>query len=131
MALLLAPSATSVTAAGTAPTTTTNPLADLLRSPEDLLKLSVHRKRLVKEKSAIDARLNECVKTQLEETKDGLRRLIEARNGVGRLREEMIGIEQSKEEDDEVTQGRQGFEVFAKITKVSRRRETVSTIRPP
>lgn len=114
MALLLPPSA-SGSGSLFPGTGSSNPLADLLRSPDDLLKLSAHRKKLLKEKAQIDARLNECVKTQLEETRDGLRRLVEARNSVGRLREEMIGIEQLK--DAESTR-KEGFEVYAKISKV-------------
>lgn len=115
MALLLPPSA-SGSGSLFPGTGSSNPLADLLRSPDDLLKLSAHRKKLLKEKSQIDARLNECVKTQLEETRDGLRRLVEARNSVGRSREEMIGIEQLK---DAESASKQGSEVFAKISKVS------------
>lgn len=93
-----------------------NPLADLLRSPDDLLKLSAHRKKVLKEKAQIDARLNECVRTQLDETRDGLRKLQDARNAVGRLREEMIGIEQLKDAD--AATGNDGFEVYTKISKV-------------
>jgi exocyst complex component 3 len=114
MALLLPTSATG--SASLTPGTSSNPLADLLRSPDDLVKLSAHRKKLLKEKAQIDARLNECAQTQLDETRDGLRKLVEARNSIGRLREEMIGIEQLKEGENTQTEG---FEVFVKISKVS------------
>ena len=120
MALLLPPSASNTTSLNP----TTNPLADLLRSPDDLTKLSTHRKRLIKEKTQIDARLNECVKLQLEETKEGLRRLVDARQGVGRLREELIALEQVREEVEGAGAGTggkvEGYEVYAKISKVSR-----------
>lgn len=114
MALLLPPSAS-----GSNPLTSgssANPLTDLLRSPEDLLKLSNLRKKLLKEKAQIDARLNECVKSQLDETRDGLRRLQEAKNQVARLREEMIEIEQLKEGEEGDRGG--DFEVYGKISKV-------------
>ena len=62
------------------------------------------------------------MKLQLEETKEGLRRLVDARQGVGRLREELIALEQVREEDENKLGGKsEGFEVYAKISKVSGR----------
>lgn len=125
MALLLPPSATG--SSHLAGASSLNPLSELLRSPEDLLKLSAHRKKLLKEKAQIDARLNECVKAQLDETRDGLRRLQEAKNQVARLREEMIEIEQLKNGN-----GEEGdFEIYGKISKVSRDANCTGSLADP
>jgi hypothetical protein len=90
----------------------TSALADLLKSPEDLAKLTTIRKKLVKEKSQIDAKLNAGVKSQLDATRDGLRNLQMAKAQVATIREEMIGIEKLKggRAEDE--------EAFTKISKV-------------
>lgn len=68
-------------------------LPDHLRSSEDLNKLSHLRARLLAEKQKIDAELNDGVVNQLEETREGLRKLGEVRSEIARLREEMKGIE--------------------------------------
>lgn len=47
----------------------------------------------MKEKQAIDARLNEGVSRQLADTKAGLGALVSAREAVGRVREEVKGLE--------------------------------------
>lgn len=98
-------------------------LADSLRTPEDLSKLPALRKRLRAEKARIDAELNAGVMTQLEETREGLRRLMAARNDIGALRDEMISIERSHEDPSGVV-GNKGKErerdtSFSKISKVA------------
>ncbi|KAJ9105565.1 hypothetical protein QFC19_003547 [Naganishia cerealis] len=96
---LVAPSpAPSATTAGTktpspAPPATPASLAALLQSPADLAKLALIRRKLVKEKAAIDARLNEGVSRQLADTRRGLGALIGAREAVGRVREEVAGLQ--------------------------------------
>ncbi|KAJ9096854.1 hypothetical protein QFC21_005127 [Naganishia friedmannii] len=78
-------------------TTTTNAastaLPALLQQPSDLSKLPLIRRKLLKEKQAIDARLNEGVSRQLADTKAGLGSLVNAREAVGRVREEVKGLE--------------------------------------
>jgi hypothetical protein len=92
--------------------TPTSLLADLLKTPDDLHKLPSIRKKLVKEKVQLDAKLNASVKSQLDATRDGLRRLQVAKAQVAMVKEEMIGIEKMKEGrvEDEVA--------FSKISKV-------------
>ncbi|WRT63590.1 uncharacterized protein IL334_000513 [Kwoniella shivajii] len=87
-------------------------VSDLLRQPDDLLKLSSYRKKLLKEKSTLDAKLQSGVKAQLDATRDALLRLQASRAAVGLIREEMMAVEKLKGEDG-------GGEAFEKITRVS------------
>ncbi|WVQ64546.1 uncharacterized protein L199_002713 [Kwoniella botswanensis] len=89
-------------------------VSDLLRQPDDLLKLSSYRKRLLKEKSTLDAKLQSGVKAQLDATRDALLKLQASRAAVGLIREEMMAVEKLKGEDME----KKG-EAFDKITRVS------------
>ncbi|KAJ9113694.1 hypothetical protein QFC22_006003 [Naganishia vaughanmartiniae] len=73
--------------------TATTTLPALLQQPSDLSKLPLIRRKLLKEKQAIDARLNEGVSRQLADTKAGLGALVGAREAVGRIREEVKGLE--------------------------------------
>ncbi|WWC67085.1 uncharacterized protein I206_100992 [Kwoniella pini CBS 10737] len=89
-------------------------VSDLLRQPDDLLKLASYRKKLLKEKSTLDAKLQSGVKTQLDATRDALLKLQTSRAAVGLIREEMMSIEKLKGEDGEAK-----GEAFDKITRVS------------
>ncbi|WVR03390.1 hypothetical protein IAU60_000381 [Kwoniella sp. DSM 27419] len=89
-------------------------VGELLRQPDDLLKLSAHRKKLLKEKSTLDAKLQAGVKAQLDATREALLKLQASRAAVGLIREEMMAVEKLKGEDAE-DQG----EAFDKITRVS------------
>ncbi|WVW81514.1 hypothetical protein I302_103508 [Kwoniella bestiolae CBS 10118] len=94
--------------------TASQAVSDLLRQPDDLLKLSSYRKKLLKEKSTLDAKLQSGVKAQLDATRDALLKLQASRAAVGLIREEMMAVEKLKGEDME----KKG-EAFDKITRVS------------
>jgi hypothetical protein len=96
-----------------ASTTASSAVADVLRQPDDLLKLAAYRKKLLKEKSTLDAKLASGVKAQLEATRDALLKLQASRAAVGIIREEMMAVEKLKGGED-------GGEAFDKITRVSR-----------
>jgi exocyst complex component 3 len=87
-------------------------VADVLRQPDDLLKLAAYRKKLLKEKSTLDAKLASGVKAQLEATRDALLKLQASRAAVALIREEMMAVEKLKSGED-------GGEAFDKITRVS------------
>jgi exocyst complex component 3 len=87
-------------------------VADILRQPDDLLKLASYRKKLLKEKAALDAKLQEGVKTQLDATRDALLKLQVSRAAVGMVKEEMMAVERLKG-------GMEEGDAFEKITRVS------------
>jgi len=87
-------------------------VADILRQPDDLLKLASYRKKLLKEKAALDAKLQEGVKTQLDATRDALLKLQASRAAVGMVKEEMMAVERLKG-------GMEEGDAFEKITRVS------------
>ena len=86
-------------------------VADILRQPDDLLKLASYRKKLLKEKAALDAKLQEGVKTQLDATRDALLKLQASRAAVGMVKEEMMAVERLKG-------GMEEGDAFEKITRV-------------
>lgn len=92
-------------------------ISELLRQPDDLLKLSAHRKKLIKEKAALDAKLASGVKAQLDATRDALLKLQASRAAVALIREEMMALENIK--DDGEGKGRGREEAFDMITRVS------------
>ncbi|CAK9787050.1 exocyst complex component Sec6 [Cutaneotrichosporon oleaginosum] len=87
-------------------------VGEVLRQPDDLVKLSAFRNKLLKEKATLDAKLQEGVRSQLDATRDALLKLQESRAAVAAIREEMIEVEKLKRDKDE-------GEVFEKITRVS------------
>lgn len=96
-------------------TTTQTPSAavgEILRQPDDLLKLAAYRKKLLKEKAALDSKLASGVKTQLDATRDALLKLQASRAAVSLIREEMTAIEKLKGGSEE-----EGA-AFDKITRV-------------
>ncbi|OXB34243.1 hypothetical protein LQV05_006672 [Cryptococcus neoformans] len=87
-------------------------IAEVLRQPDDLLKLAAYRKKLLKEKSALDTKLSEGVKSQLDATRDALLKLQNSKAAVTLIREEMLAVEK-------LMGGEDGGEAFDKITRVS------------
>lgn len=98
-------------------TSATAAISEVLRSPDDLAKLGAYRKKLLKEKSGLDAKLSSGVKAQLDATRDALLKLQSSRQAVALIREEMMAVEKLKG-------GKEGGEAFDKITRVS------SVVRP-
>lgn len=86
-------------------------IAEVLRQPDDLLKLAAYRKKLLKEKSALDTKLSEGVKSQLDATRDALLKLQNSKAAVTLIREEMLAVEK-------LMGGEDGGEAFDKITRV-------------
>ncbi|CAG8551125.1 12287_t:CDS:1 [Ambispora leptoticha] len=68
-------------------------MAELLRSPDDLVKISLLRKRLAKEKATIDAQLKTGVKAQLDNTQEGLETLTSSRKQMLTIKENMCSID--------------------------------------
>jgi hypothetical protein len=96
-----------------ASTSASSAVSEILRQPDDLLKLAAYRKKLLKEKSALDAKLAAGVKTQLDATREALLRLQSSRAAVALIREEMLAVEKLKA-------GAEGEgDAFDKITRVS------------
>lgn len=88
-------------------------VSEILRQPDDLVKLAAYRKKLLKEKSTLDAKLAEGVKAQLDATRDALLKLQASRAAVALIREEMMAVEKLKG-------GEEGSgDAFDKITRVS------------
>lgn len=87
-------------------------VGEVLRQPDDLVKLAAYRNKLLKEKATLDAKLQEGVRLQLDATRDALIKLQESRAAAGLIREEMIEVEKLKRDKDE-------GETFEKITRVS------------
>ncbi|WOO80191.1 Exocyst complex component sec6 [Vanrija pseudolonga] len=87
-------------------------VGEVLRQPDDLVKLTAYRNKLLKEKSTLDAKLTEGMRAQLSATRDALLKLQESRSAASMIREEMIEIEKLKNNKDE-------GEAFDKITRVS------------
>jgi hypothetical protein len=87
-------------------------VGEVLRQPDDLLKLSAYRTKLLKEKATLDAKLASGVKAQLDATRDALLKLQSSRAAVGLIREEMMAVQKLKGEED-------SGEAFDKITRVS------------
>jgi exocyst complex component 3 len=80
---------------------------------EVLRQLAAYRKKLLKEKGALDAKLAAGVKTQLDATREALLRLQSSRAAVAMIREEMLAVEKLKA-------GAEGEgDAFDKITRVS------------
>ncbi|WVQ80448.1 hypothetical protein IAT38_002553 [Cryptococcus sp. DSM 104549] len=95
--------------------TTSSPstlISETLRQPDDLLKLAAYRKKLLKEKTALDAKLASGVKAQLEGTRDALVKLQSGRAAVAVIREEMSAV-------GKLMGGEEGGEAFEKIARVS------------
>lgn len=86
-------------------------VGEILRQPDDLLKLAAYREKLLKEKSTLDAKLASGVKAQLDATRNALLKLQASRAAVGLIREEMMAVEKLKGVDGE-------GESFDKITRV-------------
>jgi len=87
-------------------------IGEVLRQPDDLVKLSAFRNKLMKEKATLDAKLQEGVRQQLDATREALVRLQDSRAAAAMIREEMIEVEKLKRDKDE-------GEAFQKITRVS------------
>ena len=88
-------------------------VGEVLRQPDDLLKLAAYRKKLLKEKGTLDAKLASGVKAQLDATRDALLNLQASRAAVALIREEMMAVEKLKGSD--AVEG----DAFDKITRVS------------
>ncbi|KZP01538.1 exocyst complex component Sec6 [Calocera viscosa TUFC12733] len=74
------------------PVSAAHAVGELLKSPDDLLKIAAFRKRLEKEKASINVKLKSGVKDQLEATREGLRKLMGTRNNVQAIKDEMANV---------------------------------------
>ncbi|CAG8646818.1 1778_t:CDS:2 [Acaulospora morrowiae] len=68
-------------------------VAELLRSPDDLVKTSLLRKRLATEKATIDAQLKTGVKVQLDNTQEGIETLTTSVQQMLLIKENMQAID--------------------------------------
>jgi exocyst complex component 3 len=67
-------------------------ISDVLRTPEDLEKISAFKADFSRKKADIDARLREGLKEHLETTQSGMSTLVEGQKLVGQIKEEMKSI---------------------------------------
>ena len=67
-------------------------ISDVLRTPEDLEKISAFKADFSRKKGDIDARLREGLKEHLETTQSGMSTLVEGQKLVGQIKEEMKSI---------------------------------------
>ena len=67
-------------------------ISDLLRTPDDLEKISIFKADLVRKKADVDARLKEGLREHLETTQGGMSTLVEGQKLVGQIRDEMKSI---------------------------------------
>ncbi|EJU03705.1 exocyst complex component Sec6 [Dacryopinax primogenitus] len=74
------------------PISAAHAIGELLKSPDDLLKIAALRKRLEKEKASINVKLKSGVKDQLEATREGLRKLMGTRNNVQSVKDDMANV---------------------------------------
>lgn len=72
---------------------TSNLVADHLKSPDDLSKIPALRKKLLKEQSSLSAKLKTGAKEQLEATRDGLIKLQATRKDVATVRDSFSEVE--------------------------------------
>lgn len=72
---------------------TTIKLAELLRHPDDLDKLSVLKTDLIRKKAAVDSQLRIGLKEQLEITQSGMSGISEGERTVKEIKEEMMKID--------------------------------------
>jgi exocyst complex component 3 len=91
-------------------------LSEFFQSPDDLLKIAAFRKKLVKEKSTIDAKLKSGVKEQLDSTREGLKKLFGTRNNVQAIRDEMAGVDRACRDTE------RNIKMFDQISRVRSRR---------
>ncbi len=100
-------------------------LSEFFQSPDDLLKISAFRKKLVKEKSTIDAKLKSGVKEQLDSTREGLKKLFGTRNNVQAIRDEMAGVDRACRDTE------RNIKMFDQISRVRSRRRWCMTLNSP
>jgi len=67
-------------------------IADLLRTPDDLEKLSSLKAEMARKKADVDARLREGLSQHLETTQNGMSTLAEGQKLVGQIKDEMKSI---------------------------------------
>ncbi|KAL8746069.1 MAG: hypothetical protein Q9184_007793, partial [Pyrenodesmia sp. 2 TL-2023] len=68
-------------------------LADLLRHPEDLDKISFLKSEFTRKKAAIDGQLKIGLKDQLEVTQNGMNSISDGQRTVNQIKEEMMKID--------------------------------------
>ncbi|SNX86018.1 related to SEC6 - protein transport protein [Melanopsichium pennsylvanicum] len=125
-----APMSAALTAAnlpnGAVPSSS-NLVAEFLKSPDDLTKISALRKKLLKEQASLSAKLKLGAKEQLEATRDGLLKLQATRKDVAAIREAFAQIEAlyTTSEGDEVSisnhsDANRSFRVISQVSQIHR-----------
>ncbi|KAI9629256.1 hypothetical protein KEM48_011105 [Puccinia striiformis f. sp. tritici PST-130] len=92
-------------------------VAELFKSPDDLVKLAQIRKRLQREQAGIDAKLKQGAKEQLDATREAMSKLRESKNQIEAIKEEMSTVEKACE-DPRVRVD--GFGKIASVSKIHR-----------
>lgn len=106
---------------------TSNLVADHLKSPDDLSKVPALRKKLLKEQSSLSAKLKSGAKDQLEATRDGLLKLQATRKDVTTIREAFGEIESHCDEGGEAggagtrnAAATRSFRVISEVSQIHR-----------
>jgi exocyst complex component 3 len=100
---------------GTADGTLVPRIADLLRTPEDLEKISALKLDLSRTKADIDARLRDGLREHLESTQSGMATLVEGQKLVGQIKDEMKGIADLCEQAQAIRQDFPQIDYLARV----------------
>ena len=90
-------------------------IADLLRTPEDLDKISTLKLEFSRKKNEIDTRLREGLQEQLGSTQSGMSMLTEGQKLVGQIKDEMKSIADLCEQAQAIRQDFPQLDYLAKV----------------
>jgi len=101
-------------------------VTDVLRTPEDLEKITSLKAEIMRKKADVDARLREGLKEHLETTQNGMSTLSEGQKLVGQIKEEMKSIHDLCEQAQSI---RKNFPQIDYLARVHRNFEATRAMR--
>ncbi|PWY98314.1 exocyst complex component Sec6 [Testicularia cyperi] len=109
---------------------TSNLVAEFLKSPDDMSKIPALRKKLLKEQASLSAKLKVGAKDQLEAVRDGLLKLQATRTDVAAIREAFAQIEAlySNDNDDGTSASATGPGSRSKQSEANRSFRVISEV---
>src|SRR5271156_5605172 len=90
-------------------------ISDVLRTPEDLEKISAFKADFSRKKADVDARLKEGLKEHLETTQSGISTLVEGQKLVGQIKDEMKSIHDLCEQAQAIRGGFPQIDYLARV----------------
>ena len=118
-------------AAAQAQASTSNFVVEHLKSPDDLSKIVMLRKKLLKEQSSLEAKLKSGAKEQLEATREGLLKLQATKKDMANIQEAFAEIEslaQGAEGRGAKTKGVLAFHIITEVSQIHRNFVQVATM---